>query len=56
MAGRERAWPRTVGMMQYAQWQSQPSWTLTNPRVRPVAPETLRQRISWSVSAQAAFS
>ena len=30
----ERAAPRTFGMMQYAQWQSQPSCTLTNPRVR----------------------
>ena len=34
-AGRERAAPRTLGMMQYEQWQSQPSCTLTKPRVRP---------------------
>ena len=44
--------------MQYAQWQSQPSWTLTKPRVRlcgrPAAAAP-RQRTSWPVSAQAAL-
>jgi len=34
LTGRERAPPLTDGMMQYAQRQSQPSWTFTKPRVR----------------------
>ena len=31
---RERSSPRARGMMQYVQWNEQPSWTLTKARVR----------------------
>ena len=51
LAGRERAPPRTLGMMQYEQWQSQPSCTFTKPRVR-VADSGRRASTSVSTSTQ----